>query len=133
MIQLGDEGCHIFCKAHVNGKKANVLIDTGASKTVLSLEFASKLKKLKYLDLAEDNQTSGIGPEKVEAQFARLKSLKLKKLDIKKLIVGTIDVSHVKQLYQQLDIAPFDMILGGEVLEKYNGIIDYKKKLLHLG
>ena len=85
---LGDEGSHMFCKARINGKKVRVLIDTGASKSVLSTEFAAKLKSLKYISV-EENETSGIGPEKVEAQFARLKSLRFKSLNIKKLIVGT--------------------------------------------
>ncbi len=130
--QLGDEGSHLFCKGRINGKKVRVLIDTGASKSVLSAEFASKLKSLKYIQV-EEGETSGIGPEKLEAQFARLKSLRFKSLNIKKLIVGTIDVSHVKALYESLNIEPFDFILGGDVLEKYRAKIDYKKKTLTLG
>ncbi|MBO6518177.1 MAG: clan AA aspartic protease [Bacteroidia bacterium] len=133
LVHLGDEGCHIFCKAKIDGKKARVLIDTGASKTVLSKEFANGLKRLKYLELPEENGTAGIGPEKIEAQFARIKSIQFKKLNIKKLVVGTIDVTHVKQLYENLNIKPFDLILGGEVLEKYNAHIDYKNRILLLG
>lgn len=134
IAHLGDEGTHIFCKGKINGKKARILIDTGASKSVLSEEFAQKLKNIKHLDLSEEeNKASGIGAEKVDTQFSRIKSLRFKKLKIKKLIVGTIDVSHVKALYASLNIEPFDFILGGEVLEMHNGIIDYKAKTLTLG
>lgn len=129
VVQLGEEGTHIFCKAKVNGKKARVLIDTGASKTVLAKSFADKIKNLKHVSV-DDNSTSGIGPETVEASFARLKTLSFKSLIIKKLVVGTIDVSHVKTMYDSLGVKPFDIILGGEVLEKYNAVIDYRKKLL---
>ena len=129
VVQLGEEGTHIFCKAKVNGLKARVLIDTGASKTVLAKSFADKLGKLKKVKV-DDNSTSGIGPESVEATFARLKSLKFKSLNIKKLIVGTIDVSHVANMYETLGVEPFDIILGGEVLEEYDAVIDYRRKLL---
>ncbi|MFT7592475.1 MAG: hypothetical protein ACI9UJ_002412 [bacterium] len=129
VVQLGEEGTHIFCKAKVNGLKALVLIDTGASKTVLAKSFADKLGKLKKVKV-DDNSTSGIGPESVEATFARLNSLKFKSLNIKKLVVGTIDVSHVVTMYETLGVKPFDIILGGEVLEEYNAVIDYRRKCL---
>jgi len=129
VVQLGEEGTHIFCKAKVNGKKARVLIDTGASKTVLAKSFADKIKDLKKVAV-DDNSTSGIGPEAVEATFAKLKKLQFKSLVIKKLVVGTIDVSHVKTMYDSLGIKPFDLILGGEVLERYDAVIDYRKELL---
>ena len=129
VIVLGEEGTHIFCKAKINGVKARVLIDTGASKTVLAKSFADKLKSLKKVKVS-DNSTSGIGPESVEATFARLKSLRFKSLNIKKLVVGTIDVTHVEAMYKTLGVKPFDIILGGEVLEAYNAVIDYKKKVL---
>lgn len=129
VVQLGEEGTHIFCKARVNGKKARVLIDTGASKSVLAKSFADKIKNLKNVSV-NDNSTSGIGPEAVEATFAKLKKLQFKSLVIKKLVVGTIDVSHVTTMYDTLGVKPFDLILGGEVLERYNAVIDYKRELL---
>ena len=131
LIHLGEEGTHIFCKARVNGLKARVLIDTGASKTVLSKSFADRLNGLKEVEVY-DNATSGIGPESVVANFVRLKKLKFKSLKITKLIVGTIDVSHVDAMYSAMNVEPFDMILGGEVLEKYHAVIDYKKRKLVL-
>ncbi len=133
VVQLGDEGCHIFCTARINGQKARVLIDTGASKSVLSTEFASSIKKLKYIKPSEENQTSGIGPGVVDTRFARLKKVEFKNLTVKNLIVGTIDVSHVKKLYKSLNVKPFDFILGGEVLEMHNAKIDYKLKIMSLG
>jgi predicted aspartyl protease len=129
VVQLGEEGTHIFCKAKVNGVKARVLIDTGASKSVLAKSFADQLKKLKKVE-GTDNTTSGIGPENVEASFAKLKTLEFKDLKIKNLVVGTIDVSHVTSMYETLGVKPFDLILGGEVLEAHNAIIDYKNQLI---
>ncbi len=131
IVQLGEEGTHIFCKSKINGKKARGLIDTGASKSVLAKSFADKLKNLKKVSML-DNTTSGIGPDQVDASFAKLKTIQFKKLKIKKLIVGTIDVSHVTEMYKSLKVKPFDFILGGEILERYNAVIDYGDKELRL-
>jgi hypothetical protein len=131
VIRLGEEGTHIFCKGKVNGFKVRILIDTGASKTVLAKAFADEMPRLKPVDV-EDNTTSGIGPDAVDATFVMVKKLEFKSLKIKNLVVGTIDLTHVKEMYETLGVEPFDLILGGEVLETYNAIIDYKNKKLIL-
>ncbi|MCB9262022.1 MAG: aspartyl protease family protein [Flavobacteriales bacterium] len=128
---MGDEGCHIFCKAKINGMYARVLIDTGASKTVMSKEFADGLTNLKHIEI-DENKTAGVGAEPVQADFAKIKKLKLKKWTIKKLIVGIMDLSHVKPLYESVGVEPFDAILGGDVLQMSNAKIDYKKQQLTL-
>jgi len=130
-IDLGDEGCHLFCKGRVQGIPIRILIDTGASKSVIGLEFSKRLKNLKYVQV-DENETSGIGPEKVVTQFALLRRLRLGDLRIKKLVVGIVELSHVENLYHRLGYKPFDMILGGEILYKHHAVIDYKRKSLTL-
>lgn len=130
-VDLGDEGCHIFCKGIINGEKVRILIDTGASKSVISSALADKLIDLEYVDMP-DNETSGIGPEKVVARFARLKKMKIKKLKIRDLIVGVMDVSHVQEMYDRFGHKSFDVILGGDILFEYKALIDYKFNTLLL-
>lgn len=131
LVALGDDGFHIFCKVKVNGKKVRALIDTGASKSVLSKHYAAQMNNLKEVQVS-DAQTSGIGPEKVEAEFAVIKKLSFGKLNVKKLVVGLIDLSHVEAVYEQFNIKPFDMIIGGDVLLLLKAKIDYRKKKLIL-
>jgi hypothetical protein len=131
IVFLGEEGCHLFCNGRVGSKKVRILIDTGASKSVLAAAFVDKMKKPNFIEMI-DNQTAGIGKDQVEARFIRLKKMKLGKLEIKNHIVGTIDVSHVKQVYDSIGVKPFDLILGGDILEERRAEINYKKSELIL-
>jgi Aspartyl protease len=130
-IDLGEEGCHLFCKGKIQGKPIRILIDTGASKSVIGMKLSSELADLLPVEVRE-NETSGIGPEKVVTEFAQLNKLRLGNLVIKDLVVGIVDFSHVNELYDNLGYKPFDMILGGEILYKHKANIDYKKGLLTL-
>ena len=38
IVPIEDDGYHIFIEAFINGKKARLLIDTGASRTVFDAE-----------------------------------------------------------------------------------------------
>lgn len=128
---MGDEGCHIFCKGKVQGHTVRILIDTGASKSVISSRFAKTLDGLVEVEMA-DNQTSGIGPEKVEAKFVRLRNLVLNDLRIRKLVVGVVELDHVSALYEKMGHKTFEFILGGDILRAYDGLIDYAHKSLTL-
>lgn len=128
---LGDDGFHIFCNVKVNGKKCRALIDTGASKTVLGKDFIQKFKLETFVPQG-DNQMTGIHPEAMEVQFAKIDTISFSGLKFKNLVTGLIDLEHVNLQYQTLNIKPFDLIIGGDILYKGKAIIDYKSKILKL-
>lgn len=131
IVALGDEGVHIFCRGKVNGLVVNMLVDTGASKTVIGKKLSEQLAITDFVEVP-DEITAGIGPEKLEAQFANLRRLKLGHLRIRNILVGIMDISHVDALYDSLGIPNFDMILGGDVLSEYKARIDYKRGRISL-
>jgi predicted aspartyl protease len=128
---LGDDGYHIFCNVKVNSKKYRALIDTGASKTVIGQKLIQKLK-LETFKPDGDNQMTGIHPGAMEVAFAKIENISFGNLKFKNTIAGLIDLEHVNLQYKTLNIKPFDLIIGGDILTKGKAIIDYKRKLLHL-
>ena len=124
LCKLGDEGYHIFCKGRINGVRARILIDTGASISVINKAFAAEINLTEQVDM-ETTSTAGINPGGIKAEFLKVDVLKFKKLVIKNLTVGSVDVEHVNQLYSEMNIKPFDFILGGEVLERCGAVINY--------
>jgi len=130
IVALGDDGFHLFCKAKMNGKKIRALIDTGASKTVLSSSYAKKLGKKKYVEVLE-NETSGIGPEQLQPEFIEVKSIELGKIKVKKHVIGILDMSHVVDLYKKLGIKPFDLLIGSDILLELNALIDFGRAQLY--
>jgi len=128
---LGDDGYHIFCKVTVNGLNCRALIDTGASKSVIGKKLANKLKLSEFSN-NKDNQMTGIQPGEIEVSFVSLETIKFGKLTFKDTIAGLIDLTHVSKQYKSINIKPFQLILGGDILYKGQAIIDYKSKLLRL-
>lgn len=128
---LGDDGYHIFCKVKVKGKKCRALIDTGASKTVVGKTLIKKLK-IDEFKLKGDNQMTGIHPGEMDVAFASIESISFGKLIFENIVAGLIDLEHVNQQYKTLNIEPFDLIIGGDILTKGKAVIDYKNKFLKL-
>ena len=55
---------HILCKAWINGKKAKLLVDTGASNSCIS---HAERENFKIEENGEPFQASGAGKDKVKA------------------------------------------------------------------
>jgi predicted aspartyl protease len=128
---LGDDSYHLFCKVKVNGKKCRALIDTGASKSVIGKKLSEKIKLEEY-KVKGNNQMTGIHPGEVNVAFAKIDSIAFGNLKFKNLITGLIDLEHVNLQYKTLNIEPFELILGGDILSKGKAVIDYKNKFLKL-
>ena len=131
ILSLGEDGYHILCSIKIKGKKYRALIDTGATKTVLSKTILEKLPKLEPVNLVEE-RSQGIGDIPLDIKYFLLKNLRIGKRKMKPFVVGLMDVAHVDAMYQQLGLKPFDVLIGGDVLKRYKMIIDYGKKKLYI-
>ena len=125
--QLGDGGIHIFCRGKLNGTTVRILIDTGASKTVISKKLREEFKDLEDVEIL-DSRTAGIGKEMMQADFVILPSLEVGGIIVKDLVAGVIPLDHVDEMFNELGIKPFQMILGGDFLLMTRAVVDYRKK-----
>ena len=115
----------------VNGIKCRALIDTGASKTVLGKPLHQKLNITEFMaDM--DNSMTGIHPIGMNIVFAKIDEISIGKIKFNNLMTGLIDMDHVSKQYESLNIKPFDLIIGGDILHKGNAIINFKDKTLEL-
>ena len=128
---IGDDGFHVFCNLKINNYKCRALIDTGASKTVVSLDLKEKLNLPEYLN-PNDNLISGIQPGKLDVSFVLIDKISFGKFAVFNIISGIIDIEHINEQYKALGIKPFDLIVGGDVLSKSNAIINYKSKIIEV-
>ncbi|MFH0896181.1 MAG: retropepsin-like aspartic protease [Bacteroidota bacterium] len=118
-------GYHIFIKAKMNGHSVNMLVDTGASKTVFDKVRGEELMNEDSLTVNPE-VTMGIGADSMESHIAVVDSLKLGKLEILKLKTVFLDLSHVNRAFEMIGIRQVDGIIGGDILRKYEATIDYK-------
>ncbi|MCB9252254.1 MAG: retropepsin-like domain-containing protein [Flavobacteriales bacterium] len=130
--QLGDEGFHVFCRIKLNGIFYRALIDTGASKSVMDKKLLSELQ-LRSFSLTSDHQMLGIQPGELDVEFTHIREIKLGRVKFENMVLGLLDMDHVQEQYRSLNIKPFEVIIGGDLLSSGNAVIDYglKKLTIH--
>ncbi len=131
IIHVDQLGYHIFVKALVNRRVANLLVDTGASKTVFDI---NRIKKFapKVEMVANEHLSSGLGTSSMQSHTTHLKLFQLGSLVLRDFEVFLLDLSHVNTSYEKLNYKPMDGVIGGEILMKHEAIINYKVKRLSL-
>jgi len=127
--RVDGDGYHIFCKITVEGKKLRAIIDTGASKTVFSEKIIDTLSKVTIVQQNE-NIAAGIGSEAVSAKIAMIPRIYFGKKQVRLLMVGVMDISHIADQYAELGLKPFDVIIGGDILKAKQCSINYAEKVL---
>lgn len=118
-------------KLHINRKVANVIIDTGASKTVFDKTRIEKYVSHKNFD-ENDKLSSGLGTNTMASHTTMIKKLKIGELEIADYKTVLLDLSHVNESYSQVGLQAVDGVLGCDILVKYNAVIDYEKKIMKL-
>jgi len=131
VLSLDGEGYHLMLKIYVNRKVANVIIDTGASKTVLDKHMIKKYVKDQNFDV-HDKLSSGLGTNTMESQVTMIKKLRIGEIEIADYQAILLDLSHVNNSYQQIGLKPVVGVLGSDILLKYKAVIDYEKRVMKL-
>jgi predicted aspartyl protease len=126
-IKHDRNGFHYFVKVKVNGKKAEFLIDTGATHSVMDstgfLIFAPNPKTQK-----NETLSTGLGTKSMESEITKLKSFEIGKIKFQKFQIVLMDLSTVNESYVAIGNEPFDGILGSDVLRSLNATIHLNKK-----
>lgn len=131
-IKLQADGYHIITEVTLFDKTFKLVIDTGASKTVLD--------KTTLLEsgIAEDNfentdiLSTGLGTNTMESFMLTIPEIKLHDWRINNFTVAVLDLSSINFAYNQIGLEPVIGVLGGDILQQYGAIIDYKKQTLTL-
>ena len=131
ILNIDGEGFHLMIKIKINNKLSNLIIDTGASKTVFDKHRIKNFVSEKKFD-THDKLSGGLGTNSMESQLVTLKKIKIGEVEILNYHTILLDLSHVNQSYEQIGLKPIDGVLGSDVLLKYNAVIDYEKKILKL-
>lgn len=125
-------GFHLMFHAVIRGVKANVLIDTGASRTVMDLG-----KTGDYLgDLAIkpfDKSFTGMGADNIETYLATIPEIRIGVQTLSEIEVVLLDLSPLNKSYAMHDLPRIDLVMGGDWLLKLDAVIDYPNKTLKIG
>lgn len=132
ILAIEDDGFHLQLTIKINNKNAVLILDTGASRSVFD---ESRIKKFTSNNQTEDTErlSTGLGTNTMVSKKVYLEKLQLNELVIENYEATILDLTHVNQSYEKLNLNLIDGVLGSDILSDFNAIIDYgKKKLLLL-
>ena len=132
IIQLQPDGFHTLVEIQLLNKTFKMVVDTGASKTVLDrttlLEAGIDEQKLIETSIL----SSGLGTNEMQSAIFILPYLRIGDWECKKFEVAVLDLSTINFAYSQINADPVVGVIGGDILNKYGAVINYKKKTLQL-
>lgn len=131
ILNLDGDGFHLLVKLQLNRKLANVIIDTGASKTVFDKSRIEEFVTDKNFSTHE-KLSAGLGTNTMTSQLTTIKKIKIGEVEIENYETVLLDLSHVNHSYASVGLKPVDGVLGSDILLKFNAVIDYEKKILRL-
>ena len=130
IVKLENDNFHILIGGSFHdGTSANWIIDTGASKTVLDLNLTEFYEILES-DPEEDYQSAGINQGMLYTTVGVISKMKLGDLEIFNQKVALIDLNHVNEIYEKYTSCKIAGLLGGDILMKYQCVIDYEMKII---
>lgn len=131
ILHIDNDGYHLLATIKINGKKANVIVDTGASRTVFDKTRIKKFVKTRSQKI-EDKLSTGLGTNNMESHQLVIDSLSIGKLKLKDYSTVLLDLSHVNESYKMLELEEIEGVLGSDILYKYKAVINYEKAQMKL-
>lgn len=132
LLNLQDDGFHLLLEVIVFGHAFKAVLDTGASKTVFDKTtvetYLHENMALKHTDMV----STGLGTTSMQSFILNVPDLQIGGLHLKNYDVAVLDLSTINYAYEQLDIDPVIGVIGGDILTRYGGVIDYRKNTLKL-
>ncbi len=130
-VEIEETGCHLLLNAKLNDFEIRLVLDTGASRTVLDSNFYQTIFPSEELE--EENEKSiGVGSNQLDSYLVIIKSFDLGELKIENQEIALMDLSNVSLTYQKLNIGEVHGVLGCDFLEQFNAVIDYANLKLNL-
>lgn len=132
ILALQGDGYHILVDVRLFDQPFKMVLDTGASKTVLDkttlLESGIPKEKIQNTNII----STGLGTNSMESFILELPTLEIGNWKIKEFVTAVLDLSTINYAYQQMELPTVIGVLGGDILASYGARIDYQKKLLTL-
>ncbi len=131
VIRFNDDNVHLMVEADFNHEhKGCLVIDTGASKTVIDESFVNDI--VKDVEEIETEESSGINGQISGAKTGIIPQLGFGKLVLKNYKCLMLDLSHINSIYEKMGKPRIAGLVGSDFLIKYGAIINYKKRTLTL-
>ena len=122
-------GDNLYVHGKVNGRRAMLMVDTGAFATLLHQPFVRRMK----IPLRNSPYTSAaVNLDYRGVQMATISRFSVGSVDMRSKEVAVIDLRGLIRTGLLNATPPVAGLLGSEILQHHNGIIDFGTKTLYL-
>jgi predicted aspartyl protease len=122
-------GYNLYVDGTFNGKRARLMVDTGAFGTLIHQGFVRQMK----LPLRETAFSSaGVNLKERGVQLATISRFSVGSLNMRSKEVGVIDLEGLIRTSLLDGTPPVAGLLGSEILQRHNAIIDFGTRTLYL-
>ena len=122
-------GYNLYVDGSVNGRKAKLMVDTGAFATLLHQGFVRSMK----IPLRDTPYSSaGVNLKQRGVQLATISRMSVGSVHMRGKEVGVINLEGLIRNGLLQASPPVAGLLGSEILHRHNGIIDFGTKTLYL-
>lgn len=132
ILNLQGDGYHILVDVVLLGKAYKMVLDTGASKTVLDkqmlLQNGITEEELAHTDIV----STGLGTNSMQSFTLTLPELHIGSWSTKQFTAAVLDLSAINYAYEQMDLPAVMGVLGGDILYGYGAKINYRTTTLSL-
>ncbi len=131
ILQLDEESYHLVVKAIVNSTPCNLILDTGASRSVFDINTF----RVRFSDEETGKEIipAGIIEGTIENRFGIIDRFCIGDFEEENMRAVFIDLDHINKLYKKIEGTPVIAgLLGSDFLVRQRAIIDFKKSLLIL-
>lgn len=108
-----------------------MVLDTGASRTVFDQDEIKRYVKEDITEIA-GKMSAGLGTDSMQTHSVLVKKMKLKSLEITDYEGLALDLTVLNNSYEQLGYKKVIGVLGSDILQEYEAVIDFGKKKLTL-
>lgn len=126
-IKIPGGGLHLICHLYADNFHVAVVIDTGASISVFHEETFSSYFTERDINEDEDDFSSGISTMIEGHRLGYISGISLEALPLNHEPAGLMDLSHIKNIYQEYFDFQIEGLIGCDMLDKYGAVIDFKR------
>ncbi len=131
LLDIEGDGFHIMIQGRINGKEANFLIDTGASRSVFDLTTMNE-----FIDdpnfQKKEGITAGVGSSDLESSTFDIESINIGSMEIKHYQAVALDLENIHDTYEKIHLPKIHGIIGGDILVKHKAVINYRLKKIKI-
>lgn len=121
---------HPIVQAQVAGSTIYMILDTGASRTVVNRELLEELPRMNQPH--QEAFAAGINAQQLKVEQVQIPTIQIGDYTFTEMVVFATDLQAVSDLYEQMAGIRIDGLLGCDFLENHKAVVDFKKRSILL-